>query len=146
MNESNEEFFGRRREEREAEGTAMKLREQERLVQWQERMDSLVQSYDSGVRDLLTAFARQSPEMAAYTVGGPEELGRQINWWIEYTTVDKPTKKTILVVLRYLVGREGSEQFTPDCFSVEGLTGVTTVRPPTIEALRETLGNAVFRI
>ncbi len=144
-NESNLEYFRRRHENARIQAEARTQEEQRTLHQWQVQMDGLVERFDSDLKDLLSAFAEVNLATADYHVFGPENLGHQLNWWIEYTRDPGSPKKRVLVVLRYLPGLEDSGKFTPDCFSVEGLTGVTTVKPPTVEALREALGNAGFR-
>lgn len=54
-------------------------------------------------------------------------------------------EKTILVVLRYLRPPERGGECVPDCFSLEGLIGLNTIKPPTSEALRKALSDAAFR-
>ena len=145
MAESDAEYFGRRRGEREADEKATIQKEQASQQRWQTQLDVLVREFDPKMGHLLGAFAEEAPEIDNYHIYGPEETGHQINWRIEYERGVGGTKRTIFVVLRYLQGLEGSGQIAPDCFSVEGMTGVTTIRPPTIEALREALGSAVVR-
>lgn len=145
MTESNEHYFKRRHEERDAREEARGLEERRYLQQWQTQLDGLVKQFDSDVKELLTAFAGEAPEIADYQVRGPEELGQQINWWIEYTRGEGLPKKTILVVLRYLRPSERRAECVPDCFSLEGLIGLNTIKPPTVEALRKALGDATFR-
>lgn len=145
MAESDSEYFGRRREERDAKGKAVLADEQKLQQHWQEKLGTLIAQFDPQIKHLLGAFAEEASEVDSYHIYGPESLGRQVNWRIEYSRSEEGAKRTILVVLRYLQAPETPEQFTPDCFSVEGLMGVSTVRPPTVEALREALGNAGFR-
>lgn len=145
MIESNEQYFRRRHEERDAREEARASEERKHLQQWQTQLDDLVQQFDSDVKGLLTAFAREAPEIADYQVCGPEELGHQINWSIEYTRGNELSKRAILVVLRYLRPPERGAECVPDCFSLEGLIGLNTIKPPTIEALRKALGDARFR-
>jgi hypothetical protein len=40
---------------------------------------------------------------------------------------------------------EGASEFVPDHFSLEGLRGFNTVKPSTIEAVRQALGDASLR-
>ena len=146
MIESNEQYFRRRHEERDAQEETRTSEERKYLQQWQTQLDTLVKQFDSDVKGLLTAFAREAPEIADYRVCGPEELGHQINWSIEYTRGEGLPKKTILVVLRYLRPPERGGECVPDCFSLEGLIGLNTIKPPTIETLRKALGDATFRL
>lgn len=145
MAESDSEYFGRRREERETEGKAVLAEEQRLQRNWEEQLDMLIAQFDPQVGQLLSAFADESPEIENFHVYGPDKTGRQVNWRIDYEKSGGGARRTILVVLRYLQSPESSGRFTPDCFSVEGLTGINTVRPATIEALREALGNTGFR-
>lgn len=143
--ESNLEYFKRRHEERRIQDEARTLDEQRSQQKWQLRTDDLVQRFDPEVKGLLTAFAEVNLETADYHIFGPEKLGHQVNWSIEYNTRQDSAKSTILVVLHYLHDLDGAGQFVPDCFSMEGLEGLHTIRPPTIEALRKALGDAKLR-
>ena len=144
MIESNESYFRRRHEERQSQEEARAQEERRAQQRWASQLDGLVKQFDSDVKGLLTAFARESPEIGDFQVGGPEELKQQVNWWIEYTKGKGLPMSTILVVLRYLREPIGGECL-PDCFSLEGLIGLNTIKPPTLEALRKALGDATFR-
>jgi len=144
-NESNEQYFKRRGEERQE--AAQKT---ERLVQQSEarregQLDELIRQYDSDVRALLESFAQQAPEIVDHQVRGPEKLKTQVEWSIDYTRAVGLAKRSILVSLRYVRAQAGEGQCVPDYFSVSGLIGHTTVKPPTIEGLRKTLSDATFR-
>jgi len=143
--ESNEEYFKRRGEERRAqtEETALLVRQSQERREIQ--LDDLIQQFDSDVKGLLAAFAQEAPEIIEYVVRGPEKLRSQVNWSIEYTQSEGRPKRTVLVVLHYLRQATSAGECVPDYFSMEGLIGRNTIKPPTIEALRKALADASFR-
>jgi hypothetical protein len=143
--ESNEEYFGRRGEERRDQAEELALVDRQSKERWEIHLDDLIQRFDSDVKGLLAAFARQAPEITEYVVRGPEKLRSQVNWSIEYTRGEGLPKRTILVALRYTREPAGAGECVPEYISLEGLIGRNTIKPPTIGALRKALGDASFR-
>ncbi|MHB1417948.1 MAG: hypothetical protein ACYC1C_22085 [Chloroflexota bacterium] len=143
--ESNEEYFKRRGEERQVQAEEIALVDRQSRERWEIQLNDLIQRFDSDVKGLLTAFAQEAHEITEYVVCGPEKLRHQVNWSIEYTKGEGVPKNTILVVLRYTRDSAGTGECVPEYISLEGLIGLHTIEPPTIEALRKALGDASFR-
>jgi hypothetical protein len=143
--ESNEDYFKRRGEERRERAEETALVDQQTRERWERHLDDLVQRFDSDVRALLAAFAEEAPEITDYLVLGPEKFRRQVNWSLEYPRGEGRPRRTILVALRYTRDPSGTGVCVPEYISLEGLIGRNTIKPPTVEALREALGDASFR-
>lgn len=144
-NESNDQYFKRRGEERldEAKETAQLVRQS--VERQKVQLDELIQPFDADVRALLESFAQQAPEMTAFRIRGPEKTKGQVEWAIDYTREGSLSKRAVLVALRYTHEQAGEGRYEPDYFSVAGLIGRNTIKPPTIEGLRKVLGDASFR-
>jgi hypothetical protein len=144
-NESNEQYFKRRGEERLDQAKETELLVRQSWERQESQLDDLIQRFDSDVRALLASFAQQAPEITEHRLRGPDKVKGQVEWAIEYTRAGSLAKRAVLVALRYTREEAGDGRYVPDYFSVAGLIGRTVVQPPTVDGLREVLGDASFR-
>jgi hypothetical protein len=145
MVEAKGDHFKRRHAERQAQQETRMAEERKSQIRWETGLNDLVRQFDADVKGLLRALATEAPEMVDYRVYGPQDTGHQLNWWIAYAEGQGLPTRTLLVVLHYLRPTVGAGEFVPDHFSVEGVIGLKTVKPPTVEAVRKALSEASVR-